>query len=188
MARLFHPWEWQERLDSLEAEADSAAADSAAADTAAPGGAERREGAPAGVPAGQQPTARGGTGSLLEGPLPERELVALLDGPLSPDVPYRLTVSGVRNVALLEGGGGSVLVTREPPRQPAAPPDSAGALPDTTGARPDTTGAPPDTTVAPPARPSLRTPPRPSAGPAPNGDAPGTSPRARRPPRGPPGP
>jgi hypothetical protein len=78
--------------------------------------------------------------------LPQREIYAILDTAVVPNETYRVTVTGVRNVNGLGGGGGEAEFTWEPPE----PPDTAAVSPDTTAAPPDTTAAPPDTTAAPP--------------------------------------
>jgi hypothetical protein len=80
--------------------------------------------------------------------LPEPEFFAFLRAPLVPDQVYQVTVTNVRNINGLMGGGGEGEVTWEPPEPPPA--DTAGALPDSLAARPDTTAVPPDTTGVPP--------------------------------------
>lgn len=64
-------------------------------------------------------------------PLPTRELVIVPAAPLTPKMRYLITISGVRNINGVEGGGGSATFAVAA----AAPPDStAGVSPDTTGA------------------------------------------------------
>jgi hypothetical protein len=80
--------------------------------------------------------------------LPEPEFFAFLQGPLVPNQTYQVTVTNVRNINGLMGGGGEGTVLWQPPERPAA--DTAVAVPDSLAARPDTTGVPPDTTRVPP--------------------------------------
>jgi hypothetical protein len=80
--------------------------------------------------------------------LPEPEFFAFLRAPLVPNQVYQVTVTNVRNINGLTGGGGEGEVTWEPPEP--TPADTAGALPDSLAARPDTTTVPPDTTAVPP--------------------------------------
>jgi hypothetical protein len=80
--------------------------------------------------------------------LPEPEFVAFLRAPLVPNQEYQVTVTNVRNINGLMGGGGEGSVLWEPPERPPA--DTAGAVPDTTAIPPDTTAVPPDTTAVPP--------------------------------------
>ncbi len=83
--------------------------------------------------------------------LPVRELVVIPEVPLSRKTRYRITISGVRNINGVEGGGGSVAFETAA----AAPPDSSGAEPPDSASRAarDTSGvtAPPDSSRGGPA-------------------------------------
>ena len=80
--------------------------------------------------------------------LPGRRIVVVLEEPLVYDVVYAVEVSGVTNLAGLDGGGGRaelVLERPPPPDSAGAAADSAGLARDTSGVVPDTSGAQPDT-------------------------------------------
>jgi hypothetical protein len=74
--------------------------------------------------------------------LPDQFFYAILDRPLYPEVVYKISASGVRNMVSLPGGGGEVEVTWTPPEVPT---DTTGAAADTARIAPDTVGARPDT-------------------------------------------
>jgi hypothetical protein len=78
--------------------------------------------------------------------LPEPTIYAFLRTPLAPDQAYQVTVTNVRNINGLTGGGGEASVTWKPPEAP--PPDTAAVLPDSLAAPPDTAAVPPDTSRA----------------------------------------
>jgi hypothetical protein len=86
--------------------------------------------------------------------LPEPEFFAFLRAPLVPNQTYQVTVTNVRNINGLMGGGGEETVLWEPPERPPA--DTAVAVPDSLSARPDTTSVPPDTTRPLPKSPKPR--------------------------------
>jgi hypothetical protein len=84
------------------------------------------------------PTGRGSASpDRGRGPLPGTRLVVRLAAPLEPGVDYTLTVSGVRNVNGLEGGGGEVVLSLEI-ASPEAVPDTSRVVPDTSRVVPDT--------------------------------------------------
>jgi hypothetical protein len=66
---------------------------------------------------------------------------------LEPGVDYTLTVSGVRNVNGLEGGGGEVVLSLEI-ASPEAVPDTSRVVPDTARVVPDTARVVTDTGAA----------------------------------------
>lgn len=69
--------------------------------------------------------------------LPTQELVWVPEQPLKPNTRYRISITGVRNIAGIRLGGGSVPFTTPPrPRPPARDTTAAPARPDST-ARPD---------------------------------------------------
>jgi len=115
--------------DSIKA-ADAAAADSAAAagdSVAAPvPGAPARATPPRARPMPQQQQQ-----PALLGPLPSRDLIVILEGPLLPGR-YAITLSGITNLNGVPGGGGierfevraSAPPTTTPPPTTAPPPDS----------------------------------------------------------------
>jgi hypothetical protein len=89
------------------------------------------------------------------GPLPARELILRLPGPLEPETSYFVVVTGVTNIqGVPEGGGRASFRTPaapDPPPAPAAPPpapDPAAPPPD-----PDPDAPPPDGEAAVPPRP-----------------------------------
>jgi hypothetical protein len=179
VVEVFHPWEydawaWRARdslaaLDSLDraratelrAAGDTARADSLVATTPRP-----RPPTVPGAGAGRGRPARGGAGVEEEGPpqpergpdgrpLPSQRLVVRLDRELVQNRAYRVTATGVRNLAGIPLGGGTGVVVRQPPPAPdtaadtlPADPAAAEPRPDTIPDEPaDTAGPPPDTTA-----------------------------------------
>ena len=144
---VLHWHEYQERMDSLraraETEGDTPAAPREASAPARPRSGLRR-GARGGGSGGIGQTSAGMT-SMGE-PLPGREVYVLLTDTLSADVPYIVTVSGVTNIAGMPGGGGEDTLSYTPP----PPPDTTGAVGDSIGAEADTTEVQPDTTMVQP--------------------------------------
>lgn len=168
---LLRAYQWDARSRLLEqraAAAAAAAADTVAAaqDTLAPDTAAPEP--PAGDTAAPDTAAPPETDTLTgpygagEPPRAEQALYVVLGGPLEPGVDYRIEVSGIRNIAGVEGGGGVDTLVWEPP-----PPDTTGAVadtadapgdtlppeaepPDTAGAEPDAAEEPPDTAEVPP--------------------------------------
>ena len=114
VAALLHPAAYEARRDSA----------GAAAGQPPRGGRLPGSGDAMAVP-GQE---RGGLPRGL--PLPRAELIAVLDAPLEVGVRYRVSATGVFNIAQIPGGHGEATVTRPPPPR--------RALPDSTDARVDT--------------------------------------------------
>lgn len=85
------------------------------------------------APSPRPDTAAGDTGAAgvaaaaadTVAPLPTRELVVIPAAPLTPKARYLITISGVRNINGVDGGGGSVTFTVAA----AAPPDSTAGVP-----------------------------------------------------------
>ncbi|UCC24575.1 MAG: Ig-like domain-containing protein [Gemmatimonadales bacterium] len=144
VARLFHEGGWAEYRDSLRIVRDSllllaveealAAGDTAGAAMLASAGIEPLPGEsqPGGRPTGD-PTA-----ILPDGtPVPQPSIVLLLDGPLPPEAPVRILLSGVVNLNGLPAGGGEASVRWSPTPADTVSADSLAAPPDTAAA-PDT--------------------------------------------------
>jgi len=167
VTRLMHEREYEQyvdqvadsfaRLDSIDAEAAQAAAQppDSATDTLAvvapPPGDSAGQALPAAParPRRATPTRLTGSTGNRAAPTgrsrPARRLVGLLDGPLVPEVEYRLRVTSVVNINGLGGGGGEVTLVYEPPPPPPAPdsaqvepalPADSVAVPDSAGVRP----------------------------------------------------
>ncbi len=153
VTRMLHPVAWDALRDSIAAAADSAApADAPASRVPGPGQTvsvpgQERGGLPAGVP------------------LPRRELIAVLAGPLEIDRTYEVTTTTVVNINGVLLGGGQASVMRRPAPIPAVdstvvsdeepgtgvlPPDTISLAPDTVTLPPDLPPPSPDTVVAPP--------------------------------------
>ena len=153
VTRVLHPVAWDALRDSIAAAADSVApADDPASRVPGPGQTvsvpgQERGGLPAGVP------------------LPRRELIALLAGPLEVGRTYEVTTTTVVNVNGVLLGGGKASVTRPPAPIPAVdstavtdeepgtgvlPPDTMPLAPDTVIRLPDPPTPSLDTVTAPP--------------------------------------
>lgn len=123
--------------DTVGVAADTAARAVSAADTRSRRMAEARVGAAAaetrtaGARAAER--AAGTAGAELEPPLPVRELVVVPETPLKRKTRYLITISGIRNINGIEGGGGSAVF------------ETAAAIPlDTTEVAPvDSSASPP---------------------------------------------
>lgn len=117
VAELLHLHEWEER----EAErAEREAAEREAAEREAQEDEDEPEDPDA--PAVQEPEPPAAAPEPEEEgpPRPGFELVALLDGPLEPEVTYQVGVEGVRNLNGVPGGGGEMEVDGPlPPEDPA---------------------------------------------------------------------
>lgn len=91
-------------------------------------------------------------------PLPQRRVVARLDRPLPANEPFRILVTGVRNINGLPQGGGTAVFVRQPPPpdttaaadSAAAPVDTAVVSPDSASVTPDSAAVPPDSAAASP--------------------------------------
>lgn len=85
-------------------------------------------------------------------PRPAQSLVVIFDRPLQPRFPYRIALTGLRNIASLPLGGGDAAFVWNPPVPAGADSlaaDTSGILPDTGVSPPDSSPPPPDTTSPP---------------------------------------
>jgi hypothetical protein len=213
--RVYHTFSYAEALDSVWKVDSLVVADSIArADSVAEAEAEARANEPPADSLGAPPDSLGAVGDsarapgragrarpgrrarparaaapkrLPDGrPLPTRELILVLDGPLPPEVRFRVTVSEVTNIVGLGGGGGEAVFFREAPADTASvEPDSTAVPPDTASVPPDTVSVPPPVLVRPriPAGPGSAVPRPRESGEEPGPSRPGTDPPLRRDPR-----
>jgi Carboxypeptidase regulatory-like domain/Bacterial Ig-like domain len=139
-------------------------------------------GRPAGVPGAGPDTVPGAAGQAAAaqetfGPVPSQSLYLRPAQPLLPDTTYRVTVTGVRNLVGLVGGGEAPLRTPRP--APPAARDTAAA----DSARPAPPGQPVPAREPPPAPDPERPAPTVPAAPPPPAPAPPDTAGARTPPR-----
>jgi hypothetical protein len=138
--RLFHEREYEQYVDEM---GDSLAG-LAPLDTAAAADTTGILGPTQGIAPPRLTGATGSQNAPAGRARPARRLVGRLNGPLEPEIEYRVVVGGVVNINGLSGGGGEVRLVYVPP--PPAPPDSADvAVPDAD----DPDAVAPDSTAAP---------------------------------------
>ena len=130
--------------DSADADADSAVAP-----------------APAAQPGGVAPPARDTTRNAPVGPVPSQSIFVRTAAPLLPETEYRVTVTGVRNLVGLVGGGDTELKTPRPAPPRAAPAAADTAAGDSVAPAPPAQNPPATQNPAPAGNPQTQNPPAP---------------------------